>query len=81
MINPNKKSFYKSITWPFVHVFLVGGLLYIVTKLLKGEAEWEYIGIGAVSYLALEISFYYAHEKFWENIEKIWEKIKGKQAN
>jgi hypothetical protein len=71
MINPKKKSLYKSITWPFVHIFFVGGLLYIVTKLLTGEAEWEYIGIGAISYLAVEMSFYYLHEK-------IWDRVKGK---
>jgi len=71
MIKAKNKSLYKSITWPFVHIFFVGGLLYIVTKLLTGEAEWEYIGIGAISYIAVEMSFYYLHEK-------IWDRVKGK---
>lgn len=71
MIDPNKKSLYKSITWPFVHVFFVGGLLYTFNKIITGEAEWEYIGLGSLVYLFVEMSFYYVHEK-------IWEKIKGK---
>ena len=71
MINASKKGLYKSFTWPIVHVFFVGGLIYVLSKLLTGEAEWEYVGFGAISYLALEMSFYYLHEK-------IWERIKGK---
>lgn len=71
MIDGSKKSLYKSFTWPIVHVFFVGGLIYVLSKMLTGEAEWEYVGGGAIVYLALEMSFYYLHEK-------IWERIKGK---
>lgn len=60
-----KKSFLKTISWPFVHFTFVAGLVYLASHIFLGEAEWEYVGLYAVIYMSLEMTFYYLHERVW----------------
>lgn len=60
-----KKSVLKTISWPFVHFTFVAGILFTATHIIYGEAEWEYVGLYALSYMALEMTFYYLHERVW----------------
>lgn len=59
MMESSKKSIYKTISWQLVHVSFVAGILYLFTK------EWEYVGLGALGYMAWESSAYYIHERIW----------------
>ncbi len=60
-----KKSLLKTISWPFVHFTFVAGILFAASHMIYGEAEWEYVGSYALSYMALEMTFYYLHERVW----------------
>ncbi len=60
-----KKSLLKTISWPFVHFTFVAGLIYLASHILFGEAEWEYVGLYALIYMSLEMTFYYLHERVW----------------
>jgi uncharacterized membrane protein len=60
-----KKSLLKTFSWPFVHFTFVAGILFIASNIIYGEAEWEYVGLYALSYMALEMTFYYLHERLW----------------
>ncbi len=60
-----KKSLLKTISWPFVHLTFVAGLIYLASHIFLGEAEWEYVGLYAVIYMSLEMTFYYLHERVW----------------
>ena len=62
-----KKSVLKTISWPFVHFTFVSGILFAASHIIYGEAEWEYVGLYALSYMALEMTFYYLHERVWAN--------------
>jgi uncharacterized membrane protein len=55
----NKKSIIKTITWQFVHLGFVAGLIYAFT------GEWEYASLGALAYLTWESTAYYFHERAW----------------
>lgn len=59
-----RKSVIKAITWQFVHLGFVAGLIYIYTR------EWEYASLGAVAYLAWESTAYYFHERAWARFGK-----------
>ena len=60
-----KKSLLKTISWPFVHFTFVAGLIFTASHLIYGEAEWEYVGLYALIYMSLEMTFYYLHERVW----------------
>jgi uncharacterized membrane protein len=55
----SKKSIIKTITWQFVHLGFVAGLIYAFT------GEWEYASLGALAYLTWESTAYYFHERAW----------------
>lgn len=61
----NKKSLYKTLTWPSVHILFVGTLVYFFEKLITGEAHWEYAGSFAIIYTGCEMMGYYIHERVW----------------
>lgn len=61
----SKKSLYKSITWPVVHIGFVGTMVYFFEKLITGEAHWEYAGAFALIYTLCEIVGFFLHERAW----------------
>lgn len=61
----SKKSLYKSITWPLIHISFVGTLVYFFEKAITGEAHWEYAGSFAIVYTLCEILGFYLHERAW----------------
>lgn len=65
-----KKSLLKTVSWPFVHLTFVAGLIYTASLLIYGEAEWEYVGLYALIYMSLEMTFYYLHERAWAKFGK-----------
>jgi uncharacterized membrane protein len=64
-VESKKKSLLKTISWPFVHFTFVAGLVFTASHLIYGEAEWEYVGLYALIYMSLEMTFYYLHERVW----------------
>lgn len=40
------RSAQKTISWQFVHIGFVYGMIYLFTR------EWEYAGLGALGYIA-----------------------------
>ena len=60
-----KRSLYKSITWPAVHILFVGTLVYFFEKAITGEAHWEYAGTFAIIYTACEMFGFFLHERAW----------------
>ena len=63
-MDSKRKSIIKTVTWQFVHLGFVAGLIYIYTR------EWEYASLGAVAYLAWESTAYYFHERAWAKFGK-----------
>ena len=66
----NKRSFYKSITWPAVHILFVGTLVYFFEKILTGEAHWEYAGTFAIIDTFCEMIGFFLHERAWVKFGK-----------
>jgi len=64
-VESRKKSLLKTISWPFVHFTFVAGIIFIASNLIYGEAEWEYVGLYALMYLTVEMTFFYLHERVW----------------
>jgi uncharacterized membrane protein len=64
-MDTNKKSFYKSLTWPAVHILFVGTLVYFFEKIITGEAHWEYAGTFAIIYTLCEMLGFFLHERAW----------------
>ena len=62
-----KRSLYKTISWQIVHMTMVAGTIFILTK------KWEIAGIAAIAELFWESVLYFAHERVWA---KIGSKIK-----
>jgi uncharacterized membrane protein len=54
-----KKSIVKTISWEVWHFVVLAGILYVFT------GEWEYAGLGAIIYIAVESLGYYIHERLW----------------
>lgn len=69
-MDSKKKSFYKSITWPAVHVLFVGTLVYFFEKIITGEAHWEYAGAFAIIYTFCEMIGFFLHERVWAKFGK-----------
>lgn len=65
-----KRSLLKTISWPFVHFTFVVGIIFAASHLIYGSAEWEYVGLYALLYLSLEMTFYYLHERAWAKFGK-----------
>jgi uncharacterized membrane protein len=65
-----KKSLYKSITWPAIHILFVGTLVYFFEKAITGEAHWEYAGSFAIIYTLCEILGFFLHERAWAKFGK-----------
>ncbi len=64
-MDTNKKSFYKSLTWPAVHILFVGTMVYFFEKIITGEAHWEYAGTFAIIYTLCEMLGFFLHERAW----------------
>jgi uncharacterized membrane protein len=60
-----KRSLYKSITWPLLHVSFVATLVYFFEKAITGEAHWEYASSFALVYTACEMVGFFLHERLW----------------
>jgi uncharacterized membrane protein len=69
-MDSKKRSFYKSITWPAVHIAFVGTLVYFFEKVITGEAHWEYAGGFAVIYTTCEMIGFFLHERAWAKFGK-----------
>ena len=63
-MDSNKRSIQKTISWQFVHIGFVYGIIYLFTR------EWEYAGLGALAYIAWESTAYYIHERIWARFSK-----------
>jgi uncharacterized membrane protein len=61
----NKRSAYKSFTWPAVHILFVGTLVYFFEMAITGEAHWEHAGSFAIIYTACEMIGFFLHERAW----------------
>jgi len=70
MSDSSKKSRYKTLTWPAVHVGFVGTLVYFFEKQLTGEAHWEYAGSFAIVYTLCEMVGFFLHERAWARFGK-----------
>jgi uncharacterized membrane protein len=66
----SKRSLYKSITWPLVHILFVGTLVYFFEKAITGEAHWEYAGGFAIIYTTCEMIGFFLHERAWAKFGK-----------
>ena len=69
-MDSKKRSFYKSITWPVVHILFVGTLVYFFEKIITGEAHWEYAGAFAIIYTFCEMIGFFLHERVWAKFGK-----------
>ena len=69
-MDSKKRSLYKSITWPAVHILFVGTLVYFFEKAITGEAHWEYAGAFAIIYTSCEMLGFFLHERAWEKFGK-----------
>jgi uncharacterized membrane protein len=65
-----KRSMYKSITWPVVHILFVGTMVYFFEKIITGEAHWEYAGAFAIIYTTCEMIGFFLHERVWNKLGK-----------
>jgi len=63
-----KRSLYKSITWPAVHILFVGTLVYFFEMAITGEAHWEYAGTFAIIYTMCEMLGFFIHERVWNKL-------------
>tara|TARA_B110000503_G_scaffold99511_2_gene148867 strand:+ start:5764 stop:5979 length:216 start_codon:yes stop_codon:yes gene_type:complete len=59
-----KKSIVKTISWEIWHFVVLAGILYLFT------GEWEYAGLGAIAYIAIESLGYYVHERIWARVSQ-----------
>lgn len=59
-----KKSTIKTFSWETFHFIVLAGIIYVVT------GEWEYAGLGAIFYIAVESLGYYVHERLWAKFGK-----------
>jgi hypothetical protein len=69
-MDSKKRSMYKSITWPAVHILFVGTLVYFFEKVITGEAHWEYAGAFAIIYTTCEMIGFFLHERIWAKLGK-----------
>jgi uncharacterized membrane protein len=60
-----KRSLIKTLSWEFVHLVIIAGVIYIIT------GKWEYATLGALAYIAWEALAYFIHERIWAKFVKI----------
>jgi uncharacterized membrane protein len=60
-----KRSLIKTLSWEFVHLVIIAGVIYVIT------GEWEYATLGALIYIAWEALAYFIHERIWAKFVKI----------
>ena len=65
-----KRSIYKALSWPAVHIGFVGTLVYFFEKAITGEAHWEYAGTFAIIYTLCEMVGFFLHERLWAKLGK-----------
>jgi uncharacterized membrane protein len=59
-----RKSSIKTISWETFHLVVLAGIIYLFT------GEWEYAGLGAILYIAVESLGYFIHERLWAKFGK-----------
>jgi uncharacterized membrane protein len=59
-----RKSSIKTISWETFHLVVLAGIIYLFT------GEWEYAGLGAIIYIAIESLGYFIHERLWAKFGK-----------
>jgi uncharacterized membrane protein len=59
-----RKSSIKTISWETFHLIVLAGIIYLFT------GEWEYAGLGAILYIAVESLGYFIHERLWAKFGK-----------
>ena len=64
MSDSSKKSLVKTISWELWHFAVLATILYLFT------GEWEYAGIGAIIYIAVESLGYFVHERMWTRLSR-----------
>jgi len=69
-MDSKKRSLFKALTWPAVHILFVGTMVYFFEKLITGEAHWEYAGAFAIIYTACEMLGFFLHERAWAKFGK-----------
>ena len=60
-----KRSLLKTLSWEFVHLVIIAGVIFVFT------GKWEYATIGALIYIAWEALAYFIHERVWAKFVKI----------
>lgn len=59
-----KKSYIKTFSWELFHFTVLAGVIYLFT------GDWEYSGLGALIYIAIESLGYFVHERLWSRFGK-----------
>ena len=54
-----KKTYIKTVSWEMFHFLVLAGIIYLFT------GDWEYSGLGAIFYIAIESFGYFIHERAW----------------
>ena len=70
LMESNKRSIIKTLSWEAVHLIGVAGIISVITWVLTGEVEYEYATLGALAYIAFESLGYYIHERVWARFGK-----------
>lgn len=61
-MDSTKRSYIKTISWETFHLVVLAGIIYLFT------GEWEYAGLGAILYIAVESLGYFIHERIWAKL-------------
>jgi len=75
-MDSKKRSLLKTISWPLVHFTFVAGIIYFGSNILYNSGtlnekpEWEYVGLYGLTYLLLEMTFFFIHERFWAKLNR-----------
>jgi uncharacterized membrane protein len=59
MVESNKRTSLKTISWEMFHLIVLAGIIYLFT------GDWEYAGFGAILYIGIESLGYFVHERLW----------------
>lgn len=70
LMESNKRSMIKTLSWETVHLIGVAGIISVITWILTGEVEYEYATLGALVYIGFESLGYYIHERVWAKFGK-----------
>lgn len=64
-VESTRRSLLKTLSWEFVHLVIIAGVIYVIT------GEWEYATLGALIYIAWEALAYFIHERIWAKFIKV----------